>query len=256
VSPSHPAEREPPTPPSNTPSRPSTPNPRRCRLLAEEPELAAGVPADLREAAEAELIAPLLTLPRGPWHADLAPGGAGLLVLDGLLIRRVGIGGRYGAELLGAGDLLRPWQALGTLHSLGHAADWRVLRTTRLAVIDARVTVRLSRYPQLSVLLIDKALRRARVFAATLAILQQPGVELRLQMLLWLLADRWGRVGVDGTLLPLALTHEVLSELIATRRPTVSTAMADLARAGRVTRTPEGFLLHGNPPGELLEIEI
>ena len=34
----------------------------------------------------------------------------GLLVLDGLIIRRVGVAGRFGAELLGDGDLLRPWE--------------------------------------------------------------------------------------------------------------------------------------------------
>jgi CRP-like cAMP-binding protein len=43
-------------------------------------------------------------------HPDRARGGYGLLVLEGLLLRRVGIEGRYGAELLGPGDLLRPWQ--------------------------------------------------------------------------------------------------------------------------------------------------
>jgi CRP/FNR family cyclic AMP-dependent transcriptional regulator len=226
-----------------------------CRLLREDPELGSLIPPELRAQAELELIAPLLSLPRGRWHADLPADGAGLLVLGGLLTRRVGFGGRYGAELLGDGDLLRPWQGL-EFSSLAHDTDWRVLSRTRLAVIDARVMRRLARYPELSVALIDRAVRRTRRLATTMAIIHQTGVELRLRMLLWLLADRWGRVRSDGTLLPLSLTHEVLAELIAARRPTVSTALAELAHAGYVTRSPEGFLLHRDPPGELLEIEL
>jgi CRP-like cAMP-binding protein len=210
----------------------------------------------VRAAAEAELIAPLVTLAPGSWHADVAAEGLGLLVLDGLLLRRVGIDGRFGAELLGEGDLLRPWQQLGPSSSLALATDWRVLAPVRLAALDARVSLRLARYPQLTVTLIDRALRRARALSATMAIVHQSHLETRLLMLLWLLADRWGRVRPDGTLLALSLTHEVLAELIAARRPTVSTALAALAREGLVTRTPEGFLLGGEPPRELLEIEV
>ena len=33
----------------------------------------------------------------------------GLLVLQGLPVRRVGVDGRFGAELLGQGDILRSW---------------------------------------------------------------------------------------------------------------------------------------------------
>ncbi len=198
----------------------------------------------------------MLTLAAGPWHAEVAPEGLGLLVLGGLLIRRVGIDGRFGAELLGEGDLLRPWQQLGPGSSLTLATDWRVLAPVRVATLDARVSLRLARYPQLAVSLIDRALRRARALSATMAIVHQSHLETRLLMLLWLLADRWGRVRPDGTLLALSLTHEVLAELIAARPPTVSTALAALAREGRVTRSPEGFLLHGEPPRELLEIEV
>ena len=35
--------------------------------------------------------------------AGVARGGFGLLVLDGVLIRRVGVNGRFGAELLSNG---------------------------------------------------------------------------------------------------------------------------------------------------------
>jgi len=35
---------------------------------------------------------------------------------------------------------------------------------------------------------------------------------------LWLLADRWGRATPDGTVLSLALTHELLGQLTGARR--------------------------------------
>jgi Mn-dependent DtxR family transcriptional regulator len=43
----------------------------------------------------------------------------------------------------------------------------------------------------------------------------------------------------------------VLSDLVAARRPTVTTALNDLSRRGLVRPVDEGFLLAGPPPGEL-----
>jgi CRP/FNR family cyclic AMP-dependent transcriptional regulator len=56
-----------------------------------------------------------------------------------------------------------------------------------------------------------------------LAIVQQARVRIRVHMLFWHLASRWGYVGPEGTILPLPLTHDVLAQLVAARRPTVST---------------------------------
>jgi hypothetical protein len=68
----------------------------------------------------------------------------------------------------------------------------------------------------------------------TLAIVHQARVDVRLHMLFWHLAARWGRVRADGVALPLRLTHSVLAELVAARRPTVTSALTDLARRGLV----------------------
>ena len=58
-------------------------------------------------------------------------------------------------------------------------------------------------------------------------------VERRLKALFWHLAERWGRVSGDGVIVPLALTHRILGQLVGARRPTVSTALSELAeRAG------------------------
>jgi DNA-binding transcriptional ArsR family regulator len=58
----------------------------------------------------------------------------------------------------------------------------------------------------------------------------------RLLILFWLLADRWGRVGTEGVYVTLPLTHEVLAMLIGAHRPTVTIALQRLTRAGFLIR--------------------
>ena len=69
-----------------------------------------------------------------------------------------------------------------------------------------------------------RALARSRNLAVNMAIVHQSRVETRLHMLLWHLAGRWGRVRNDGVIVPLRLTHNVLSDLTAARRPSPSRA--------------------------------
>src|SRR3954454_14443831 len=79
--------------------------------------LAGVLPADQLQAARQATTAAVVRAPAGPWrsaqNAERARGGYGMLLLDGLLSRRVGVEGRYGAELLVPGDLLRPWKRDG-----------------------------------------------------------------------------------------------------------------------------------------------
>ena len=71
----------------------------------------------------------------------------------------------------------------------------------------------------------------------------------RLKALFWHLAERWGRVSGDGVIVPLALTHRILGQLVGARRPTVSTALSELAEREELTRRPDGsWLLRGDPP--------
>lgn len=77
-------------------------------------------------------------------------------------------------------------------------------------------------------------------------------MDTRLLVLLWYLADRWGRVRPDGILVPLKLTHETLGRLIGARRPSVTTALHTLTEQGRISRSQERFwILHGDPPTSL-----
>jgi hypothetical protein len=100
-------------------------------------------------------------------------------------------------------------------------------------------------WPALSSRLIARAARQAARAAEQRAISQLPRVELRIRALLWHLAERWGRMGPTGVLLPLELTHGALGHLVGARRPTVTLALGDLARDGAVIRREDGaWLLH------------
>jgi len=55
-----------------------------------------------------------------------------------------------------------------------------------------------------------------------MAIVHDARVGVRLHMLFWHLTDRWGRVRRDGVGVPLRLTHSVLADVVAARRPTVT----------------------------------
>jgi CRP/FNR family transcriptional regulator, cyclic AMP receptor protein len=226
-----------------------------CHFLREDPVLAEGLPASRRDRAEEACTARRLTVKRGQWSGQ--PGGdlsdgIGLLVLEGLLLRRIGVAGRFGAELLGAGDLLRPADAGEVERMLRQATAWRTLELAQLAVLDGSVTKHLVRYPEVIERLVARTIERSRRLVVNMAIVHHPRVDVRLQMTFWHLADRWGRVDGDRILLPVRLTHDVLADLIAARRPTVSTALSDLARRGILRRVENGWLLASEPPGALL----
>ena len=228
----------------------------RCRVLEEDPDLAEGIPPASRARALDVCLARSISIPQGPWTGlNIVSGeGIGLLVLSGRLLRRVGIDARYGAELLGEGDLLRPWQGEDEPPTLPMTTGWRVLEPTRMAVLDEAVAKRFAAYPQLYGRLVGRALQRSRNLAVNMAIVQHPRVDTRLHMLFWHLAQRWGRVGPEGITLALALTHSVLADLTAARRPTVTSALSELVRQDLIRVLAEGWLLLGDPPGELLEI--
>ncbi len=231
------------------------------RVLSEDPELAEAIPLPLRAEAVEACIARVRTVARGRWRPEsgaaswVGAGGIGLLVLEGLIIRRVGVDDRFGAELLGEGDLLRPWQGEDGSGTITPTTGWRVLEATRVAVLDETVARLMAAYPQLTGALVARAVERSRNMAVNMAIIHHPRVNVRLLMLLWHLADRWGRVRPAGVLLPLHLTHSVLADLVAARRPTVTTALSDLSRQELVEPQTRGWLLRGEPPGELLELE-
>jgi CRP/FNR family transcriptional regulator, cyclic AMP receptor protein len=228
-----------------------------CHVLREDSDLAEAVPAPRLERALRECVAPVTELVTGAWDgASVAdPDGIGLLVLDGLLMRKVAVERRHGAELLGEGDVLRPWQEDSESLTLSSTSEWRVLEPTRLAVLDEGFARLIGRYPRLAGRLMGRVVQRTRHLTVNMAIVHQARVDVRLHMLLWHLAGRWGRVRGDGVAVPIRLTHAALADLVAARRPTVTTALSDLARQGLVHPVDEGWLLAGDPPTELAGID-
>lgn len=225
-----------------------------CHVLKEDPELADAIPLERRGQAIEDCTAPDLWLQPGPWggRGSLGfRGGIGVLVLQGLIIRRVGIEGRFGAELIGEGDLLRPnEESVSPLLPL--TTNWSIVLPTRVAALDPSFEQRIAQYPQLARSLVARAIQRSKNLAVNMAIVHQARVDVRLHMLLWHLAGRWGKVRSDGTILRLRLTHALLADLVAARRPTVTTALSELARQGLVRIDGENWVLSGEAPAEVL----
>ncbi len=226
------------------------------RVVAEDSRLAAHLTAEELAAATQHLVAAALRLPEGEWRVDhplgSTPGDLGFLVVDGSLCRDVRVGRHVCAELLGPGDVLRPWDGNDGLEGpIRHDAAWRVLQPARLAVLDVHFAAAAGRFPPFVAELMSRTLRRSRDLAVLLAIGSMPRLDARLLAALWHLADRWGRVGHDGTLLPLRLTHETLAGVVGAQRPSVTTALRALERRGAVRREAGGgWLLLGDPPGD------
>ena len=224
-----------------------------CRLLVLDPDLASGLAGRRLERARQECIAIEVIVDEGVWNpeeaeGEAARGGIGLLILDGLLVRRVGAEGRYGAELLGPGDLLRPWEHDGEDATLPFATSFHVNERLKLAVLDLKAAARMAPYPEVIGALVGRAMQRARHFAVTMAIAHYPRIDRRLLLLLWHLADRWGRVTSEGIRIPLRLTHTLLADLVASRRPSVTTGLAQLEHEGYLTRHDNIIVLRGEPP--------
>jgi CRP/FNR family cyclic AMP-dependent transcriptional regulator len=220
-------------------------------VLDADSGLADLVPRDQRTQARQATAAATVHIPAGNWQGtrnpDRARGGYGLLVLEGLLIRRAGVDGRFGAELLGPGDLLRPWQN-DVSGSLELEWTWRAVAPLQTAVLDARWSARAAAWPQIGAELAGRALARSLRMVIAMAIAQQPRLEVRLWMLFWELADRYGKVHGDGVHLDLPLTHEALSHLVGARRPSVSGALTRLTAEGRLRRQGRQWILIGEPP--------
>jgi hypothetical protein len=224
-------------------------------VLDEDLGLAKSLASDRLERARSLSRALVVTIRPGAWEEPKWPNpvrqGPGLLILAGMMLRHLGLGGRNCAELLSAGDLLRPWQGNESKLIEGGQARWQAIEPSRIAILDLGFARRISPFPEVHGEIAARAVRRSRHLALNMAIVQQPKVEMRVLMLLWLLADRCGKVEADGARIPLDLSHSILAELVAARRPTVSAAMASIQRSGKARKVTGGWQLTGDPPDEM-----
>ncbi len=160
------------------------------------------------------------------------------------------VGGRIASELIGAGDLIQP-AAANDDELLTSSVVWRALLPVRFAILDLDFAKRVRFWPQMHRSLLRRAGQRAASLNVQRAIAAQPRLEVRLSLLLWHLAARWGKVEVGGIGLTLPLTHHLLGRLIGAERPSVSHALARLAQAGLVTGHGGEWHLHGAPEDHL-----
>lgn len=196
------------------------------------------------------LVVPSLEIEPGEWHPDKdepEPGHLGYLILDGLMVREVSIAGGTSMELLNLGDLLRPW--LEDAASFA-AARWTAIEPVRFAVLGPRAAAVIGQVPSVMAELLDRAMWRSRSLAVAAALEHIRGIDRRLWVLLWHLAERWGEREPDGSVfVPLKLTHETLATLVGARRPSVSAALSRLKERDLAERVPgRGWRLRGEPP--------
>ncbi len=211
--------------------------------------------ADL-ERARREALTRVQRLSPGEWDAaaalEPAAHHSGFLIIDGLLSRTVDVLGRRCVELVGQGDVMRPWQWDDVGSHVRAEVGWTALEPTRLAVLDHDLVERIVPWPELGLELFNRGTRRAHHLAVALAIAHHPRVDDRLLLTLWHLAERWGRVHSDGIVVPLPLGHQRLADLIGAHRQSVTTAMGGLTRDGALSRRDNGdWVLHGAPPAQL-----
>ena len=227
---------------------------RSIALLDTDPDLGRLLDDERLEVARRELVVRQHTVGAGPWDGerlrDAGPEHVGLFVVEGLVTRELALADNVSAELLGQGDVLRPWQAERPQRLVPFGVRWTMLTPARLAVLDRRFAVALARHPEVNAMLIDRLADRAQRLSVMQAISQLNGVDRRLLTLFWHLAERWGRVTPEGVAVSAPVPHRVLAQLVGARRPTVSTALSQLAARGELIRRPDGsWLLTGSPVG-------
>lgn len=226
---------------------------RRGHLLDLDPDLGESLDAERRELARRHLTVRLARVDVGEWNTTVdalgSPAGLGLLIVEGLAIRRVSLGHRAAAELLGSGDILRPWEDDGEHVAYPFSAGFRIVSALTFAVLDEEATHKLMHFPEIVSELMGRVMSRSRRVAGHLVIAQLASVDMRLHVALWHVADRFGKVSSEGVIVPLTLTHEALGLIVGARRPSVTAALGRLAARELVVRHDEGgWLLRGDAP--------
>src|SRR4051795_1375307 len=116
--------------------------PETVRLLEADPDLGSLLASPRRADAERELSVRTYHVAVGAWDVSRLQSASadhvGLLVIDGVLSRELVVADHVSAELLGPGDLVRPWQPASRTGLLPIDAVWTVLSPMSVAVLDRR----------------------------------------------------------------------------------------------------------------------
>lgn len=216
---------------------------RQCRvaLLEIDAGLRAAVPEPERPLAERAVLVPCRELGPGPWPTESlsADGDAlGAVLVRGLGTREITIAGRRSAELLGPGDVFHPWSRANPVVPI--TSRWASGSSALVAFLDGRFIAAARRWPQLFAVIHERLAEQLERATLRTAIMALPRVEQRILGIFWQLAERWGTVRSDGVAVELAITHELIGQLIGAQRPTVSLALRALAGDGLLQRTSHG----------------
>src|SRR5436305_5260475 len=215
----------------------------RIPLADAAPNLAAYLPADERFVLD-QISVPVVHVSNGSLSVPelLERRGAfAAIVVDGLVLHELAIAGAPGLWILGPGDVIAAVEGWGP--SISSYSRLRVRASARLALLGSAFLAAVGRAPRVIVGLQAAAAEQMERLATQLVICQMPRVADRVQAMLWLLAETFGRVTPAGTRLPLSLTHEVIGTLVGARRPTVTLALGELAKRGAVVQQDAGWLL-------------
>ena len=220
----------------------------RIALLDVDPDLAGPASDANRSALREKLTAPVYRLSTGSMPLPRDPvghGHLGYLLLKGLLLYEVSACGRTTAELLGPGDLVRPWARAGSA-TLPITVSWTILEPALLADLGPAARSHASEEPGVTEALIMRCADRAESVAIQRSITAHVRVDVRVLAYLWHLADRFGVVLPGAVKLDVPLTHAVLARLVGARRPTVTTALQRLIHLDYLRRDGRAFILIGD----------
>jgi CRP/FNR family transcriptional regulator, cyclic AMP receptor protein len=217
------------------------------RLFEEEPGLIRFLgPVDAERASHVRL--PVHAISKGDAHIGRLfeqHNAFGAIVLEGMLLQALRLSGHTGQRLLGPGDVLSLTHTPSSM--LVIEATCRATVPTKLVLLEREMLLAVRRWPGIAAGLHAHIGEQSERLVTQLMICQLPRVGDRLLALLWLLAESWGQVTPNGTLLPIPLTHASLGGLIGARRATVTLAVGALSEAGLISRESRGWMLHGSP---------
>ncbi|HWF53624.1 MAG TPA: hypothetical protein VG223_03310 [Solirubrobacteraceae bacterium] len=211
-------------------------------LLDFDPDLGASIERVEWPRARAAFTGELITVPAGAWSPIAGRDSLGFLIIDGVVCRELSLVDRRSLELLGGGDVVQAPSALG----------WPQLSegTMLTAIIDAVVfelgptfARAAARWPGVLAAVMRRIDAQRERLAIQGLVAHVPRAEHRLLLALWHLAARWGRVTAEGTVIPLALSHDLIGQLIAARRSTATLAISRAEQDGLLARRSDGTWL-------------
>src|SRR5437667_3454779 len=111
-------------------------------LLDADPDLGLLLSDERRAQAQRELVVRTYRLALGAWDVSRLAGASadhlGILILHGVFSRELVLADQVSTELLGAGDLVRPWPSPNRTTLMPVQAIWSVLSSATVAILDRR----------------------------------------------------------------------------------------------------------------------